>query len=117
MIRTDREALTCDLAECYRIYDMRDFPAYYIATLAAGLGEDSRIMKEMLGKKADTSTHLQAMTVDLLQYLLWTRTKDAQHGRNRPESITDKLTQAGEKDNAVVTADQFDRIRSGMLNG
>lgn len=116
MIRTDREALICDLAECYQIYDIRSFPAYYIATLAAGLGEDSRIMKKMLGKKADTSTHLQAMTVDLLQYLLWTKTKDAQHGRNRPESITDRLTQTKEKDNAVVTADEFDRIRNGIVN-
>lgn len=114
MIKADREALICDMAEIYHIYEIKDFPASYIATLAAGLGEDSRIKKKMSGSKTDRSIYLQAITADLLQYLLWSKTKDAQHGRNKPELISDKLTK--EKENEAVTMDEFKEIRERVIH-
>ena len=44
MLERSEDSLICDLAETYHIYDMRSFKASYIAILAAGLREDSRVM-------------------------------------------------------------------------
>ena len=43
MISVDRNALICDMAETYHIYDLRGLPARTLATLAFGLRADSRI--------------------------------------------------------------------------
>ena len=40
MIKTDEDALICDLAETYRIYDYRQLPAYQVAVFSFGLRDD-----------------------------------------------------------------------------
>ena len=57
MIRLDRDALICDLAETYHIYDMRSLPLQTVATLSAGLRDDSRI-KMKAGGVNTVSTYL-----------------------------------------------------------
>lgn len=52
MIATDRDALICDMAEVYGVFDLYALPVRLLATLAAGLREDSRIMLAMAGMKA-----------------------------------------------------------------
>ncbi len=116
MLDKDREALICDMAESYHIYEIKDFPAYYIAMLAAGLSEDRRIKRKLSESKTDKSTYLQAMQVDLLQYLLWSKTKDAQHGRNKPELITEKLTHKNQKETASMSIEEFNRARSRVIH-
>jgi hypothetical protein len=49
MLSTDRDALICDMAETYHVYDMRALPTKTVATLACGLREDSRIKLKMAG--------------------------------------------------------------------
>lgn len=49
MISADRDALICDLAETYGIYDYRSLPVQTVATLSAGLRNNSRIKSIMLG--------------------------------------------------------------------
>ena len=44
MLRRHREALECDLAETYGLFDLRMLPARKLATLAMGLRESSRVM-------------------------------------------------------------------------
>lgn len=44
MMNISEDALICDLAETYHIYDMRSLPLRTVATLSAGLREDSRIV-------------------------------------------------------------------------
>ena len=34
MIKTDEDALICDLAETYQIYDYKSLPAYMVATFS-----------------------------------------------------------------------------------
>ena len=41
MMALDREALLCDLAETYGIYDVRALPVSTLAVLASGLRENS----------------------------------------------------------------------------
>lgn len=93
MIALDEDALLCDLAETYHIHDMRSMPAAYIATLACGLREGSRIMMAINGLKVDFKTLLLAHIADSTAINVYFKTKDAEHGQNRPKSIVKYLTQ------------------------
>lgn len=94
MIATDRNALMCDLAETYGIFDTRALPASVLATLSVGLRDDSRIKMKMAGEKIPRQDMMQAAMVDRLSLLLWAKTKDAQHGMNRPKSLLEILTRS-----------------------
>lgn len=96
MISADRDALLCDFAETYGIYDLRALPVSTLATLAVGLREDSRIKTRLLGPSVSKSELLLAAAVDRLSMLLWTKTEDGQNNVNRPKSILSVLV--GEKD-------------------
>lgn len=91
MMVTDEDALMCDLAETYGIYDMESLPVTKIATFSCGLRGDSRIMQIMTDKQSDIHILLLASIVDRLSFLAWTKTKDAQNNRNRPESLVAKI--------------------------
>ena len=64
MLAFDSDALVCDMAETYHVYDMWSMPLPYIATLASGLGMDSRIRLKAHGLKTTWPTVLLAMLVD-----------------------------------------------------
>ena len=47
MLGLDRDAVICDLAETYGVLDYKALPVKTLATLCAGLHEDSRIRMRM----------------------------------------------------------------------
>lgn len=67
MLSIDRDALICDLAETYKIYDMRSLPLQTVATLAAGLRDDSRIKLLASGSPAKQDTILLAAIADRIE--------------------------------------------------
>ena len=93
MIALDEESLICDLAEVYRIYDMRSFPCSYIAILASGLRDNSRIKIKASGLEVDLDRLLLDHIADSSRYNLWAKTEDGQKGRNRPKSFVELLTE------------------------
>lgn len=108
MLSTDEDALICDLAEIYGVLDMRSLPVNLVATLSYGLREDSRIKLKMQNQSANFSTMLLATIADRLAILIWQRTKDAEHGYNKPESILDKLLNNEEKEfQSFSSSDEF----------
>ena len=114
MINEDEDALICDLAETYNILDYRALPARLLATLCCGLRDDSRIKIKLSGAKVPTDTLLLASAVDKLSFLAWSRTKDAEEGRNRPGSIVNILTgHTEEKDiMSFETAEEFETAKA-----
>lgn len=64
MISRDEDALICDMAETYNIYDIKSLPLPYLATLASGLGMDSRIRLKAEGLKAGWSTVMLAALLE-----------------------------------------------------
>lgn len=92
MIAADEDALICDFAETYHIYDYRGLRPSLAATLAAGLRPDSRIKMAMAGLQYDPALLLSAAAVDRLTTLAWMQTNDGQRGRNRPASIVEAMT-------------------------
>ena len=87
MLAADEDMLICDLAETYGILDYRALPVRLLATLAAGLRDDSRTKMRISAIRTPQNTLLLAAIVDRLSLLVWAKTKDAQKGRNRPESV------------------------------
>lgn len=100
MIARDEDALICDFAEVYHIYNLYELPPNQVAILACGLSEDSRIMMSLSGSKIDTKTYLLGMAVDALEMLLWAKTDDGQKGKNPPKSVVNALLGIEEEKNA-----------------
>lgn len=105
IIATDKDALVCDLAETYHVLDYRSLPARLVATLTAGLSDDSRVKKKLSGAQCSVETMLLALIADKLSYLVWFQTDDARKNRNRPDSIFLSLvgTQGQKSDSDVMT--------------
>ena len=115
MILMDEDALVCDMAEVYGVLDMYSLPLMTLATLATGLRADSRIMLKLRGQKIDDMTLLIACAVDRLSFIAWSKTKDAQRGNNRPESIVEKLiSDPSEKENDIVGYENGDDLLNHM---
>ncbi len=87
MISADENALICDLAETYGIFDYRALPVALLATLCVGLRDNSRIKMRLAGAKATRSEVMLAAIVDRLSLLLWCKTEDGRNGVNRPASM------------------------------
>lgn len=102
MLQEDTDAFLCDMAETYHIYDIKAHPVSVIARLAAGLREDSRIRMKIAGQKLSNTDSLLALIFDKVNWLCWTKTKDAEKGRNAPKSLYRMLT--GEEEQGEVTA-------------
>lgn len=92
MIVLDEDALVCDFAETYHIYDLYGLTVEYAATLAAGLRDNSRIKLKANGLKVDTKTLLLARIADSTTLNVYAKTKDAKHDKNRPKSLVEALT-------------------------
>lgn len=120
MIAADEDALICDLAETYGVLEYRTLPVRLLATLAAGLREDSRIKRRMQDTRLPPDTMLLAAAVDRLSFLAWAQTEDARHGLNRPRSVLEALT--GEQPAAgdcIVFDDieTYESARAAILGG
>ena len=123
MIRLDEDALICDLAETYQIYDYRQLPATRVAVFAYGLRDDSRIKMRLSGQTVSTDRFLLAGILDKLSTLVWFQSEDGQKGKNRPTSMVELLLNKNnnkEKDDEIVayeTGKDFEMARKKLLGG
>ncbi len=97
MMALDEDALICDFAESYHIYNIFDYPPVYIATLAIGLRDNSRIKLKLLGLRVDLEMLLLAHICDNTAINVYAKTKDAKHGTNKPPSFVELLSKEKEK--------------------
>lgn len=93
MIALDEDALMCDMAETYHIYNMEQLPPEYVAVLAYGLRENSRIKMLASGLRVSLDTLLLAHIVDNTAINYYAKTKDAKTGHNKPKSMVKAFTQ------------------------
>ena len=117
MIRTDKDALICDLAETYHVYDYKALPVSLVASLVVGLRDDSRIKMKLSGAKAPAEIILLASIIDRLSVLVWMQTKDAQKGRNRPKSLMSLLFPKETKATVYKTGEDFEKARKKLIEG
>ena len=119
MIRLNEDALICDLAETYHIYDYKQLPASLVAVFAIGLRENSRIKMLMGRQKVSLDTLLLAGIVDRLGILAWQKTKDGQNNRNRPKSLVTMLNGEEEERQEMVyrSGEEFEKAKAKILKG
>lgn len=111
MLSADREAVICDLAEVYGVFDHRALPVSLLATLCVGLRDDSRIKRKLSGMKLTRTEMLLAAGVDRISILLWLNSEDGRKGENRPASILDVLmgeTTEDKQTEGFDTAEEFE---------
>lgn len=91
MINTDEEALICDFAETYHIYNYRSLPLHMVGIYACGLRQDSRIIMATSKTKVTADQTLLAMISDNTRMLAWLNSADGMRGVNRPKSLVEML--------------------------
>lgn len=114
----DSTALICDFAETYHV-DIEELPPIRAAILAEGLRNDSRIKVKLSGAARDENTMILAAIFDAVRVLVWSKTKDAERGRNRPKSLVESLVgkQSGESDIISTNSGaEFKALREKILN-
>ena len=99
MINLNEDALICDFAETYHIYDYRSLPVKLAATLSAGLRDDSRIKMSAADVRVSYDTLLLATIADRIEAFRYGFTKDAKEGTNQPESIVASILGEDDKRN------------------
>lgn len=122
MIRTDEDALICDLAETYKIYDYRSLPVKLVATLSVGLRDDSRIKMKANDTTTSFDKYMLAGIFDRLSQLVWSNTKDGAKGRNFPKSIMAQLNKQEYKSSekeviAFNSGSDFKAYRESLIGG
>lgn len=121
MAATCGDELICDMAETYHVYDWRELPLKTAAVLASGLHESSRVRRKLSGRVLTLENELRADMLDQLKFLAWSKTKDAEKGRNRPKSVYQQLTEKKNGPKAKVTgfrsAEAFEARRRAIIEG
>ena len=119
MISLDEDALICDFAETYHIYDYRALSPTMAGVLACGLRENSRIKMKLTEQVVNMDTLLLATIADRLSILAWQNTEDGIKGRNMPESIVHSLIgKETERSHMVFdTGADFEAYRERLIHG
>lgn len=120
MAAVDEEALICDFAETYHIYDYRQLPARLAAVYACGLRQDSRIRIRLSGVNITQDQMLLSVIADSTRVLVWQNTKDGVAGKNQPKSILALLTgqeKEKEKPERFASGEEFLKWRETMMRG
>lgn len=116
MYELDKEALICDLAETYGIYEFEELPLRKIAIFAKGLREDSRIKMKMSQSKFNVKESLLAGILDRLTLILYSKTKDAEKGKNYPKLLLDEAEKK-EDLQGFMSSEDFEKIRRRIIEG
>lgn len=121
MIDLDKDALICDLAETYQVYDYKQLPLSTVAVFAYGLKDDSRIKQLLSDQIAPVERLLLASMVDRLSMLLWIQSKDGQKGVNRPTSLTDFFIKKEKEDTrefmTFESPEDYEAYRKQLFSG
>ena len=117
MIALDKSALICDLAETYGVLDYKALPVELLATLCAGLRDNSRIKMRAGGLSASPLELMVAHAADNLSLLRWGFTEDGQKGKNHPLLFTELIGGESQRDTnrGYATGAEFDAARAALI--
>ena len=107
MMALDEDALICDLAETYHIYDYRSLPLKTVATLSAGLRDNSRIKLKAAEASVGLDTVILAAIADNLALL---RAGMSSKNKGEPFLFSEAINSEKKKQKArgFATAEQFE---------
>lgn len=114
MLSVDREAVICDLAETYGVLDYRSLPVTLLATLCAGLHDDSRIKMRMMGLRRIAPSFAFVHIADTLTIILHALTGSKDKPRLYEDIMADK--QQKKKSTGFSSIEEFEKARQRLLN-
>lgn len=112
----DENALICDFAETYHIYDYRSLPARQAAIFAAGLRDTSRTMIRRNNERVPRELFIQAIIADRLGMIYYSMSDGT---AKKPASLVNLLlgidSQEGGHDDIISfdTPEDFDKAWKG----
>jgi hypothetical protein len=112
MLATDRDALLCDLAEVYHIFDFHALPVLTLAALSVGLRDDSRIKMKMAGINYIPPVVILASISDNLAALRYSLT--AKKGDPKPKLFGELMTKQIERKPARKT-EAYNKTLAGIM--
>lgn len=119
MLREAHDELLCDFAEYYHIYDLRKHSVQYIAILAKGLRPEARTKMKISKSEVTYDKLALATLIDGVNILIWQNTKGGRTGKNRPQSVVDRLIKR-ETEKEIVgfnSSADFELARARIIMG
>lgn len=109
--------MLCDLAQYYHIYNYKALPMEFIATLCCGLPSDSRTIRKINNQNYSTEELMLMNIVDKLSLIWWSKTKDGQKNRNRPQLIAEMLNKTNSSKDKMIfnSANEFEAKRRKII--
>lgn len=114
MLSVDRDAVVCDLAETYHVLDYRSLPVTTLATLCAGLHDDSRIKMKLMDMQRIAPSITYVHMADTLTMILHALIGD----KNKPTLYQDIMTgkQTKKKSTGFSSIEEFEEARKRFIN-
>lgn len=116
MEASDKDALTCDFAQYYKIYDLDRLDIEKLAILAKGLPSKARIYRSLSGQDTDLDRLILAGIFDRLNLLLFAFA--GKKGDKAPESLVNKMMGNEEEEEAkslYSSGEEFEKKRNELL--
>lgn len=113
MWSTDRDAVICDLAETYHLLDYKSIPVELLATLCAGLHDDSRIKLKLAGLRRIAPVFAYVHMADTLTVILHAITGSKSTPKLYEEIMIDK--QLTKKTTGFSSIEEFEKARQRFL--
>ena len=119
MYAKNPDALTCDMAETYGVFNIQSLPARLAATLAVGLRDDSRIKMAVTETPVKDEIVLLACIADCVRWIQWSMTQAAQNGADPPKSLLDYYLGIEREEKLVGydTPEEFEEARRRIMEG
>lgn len=117
MLDEDEDALICDFQQFYQVSLLPILidDLERASVLAWGLPDESRIKRLISKQPVDNQTLLMAYMLDDLNFIAWSKTKDAEKGKNKPKSVVESLYKDKTETSAYLTADDWQKARAKIL--
>ena len=119
MLNIDSDAVECDLAETYQIFNYRELPLRRVALFCVGLRDNSRIKMKMSNTKCSLDSLILANISDKISIYLWKK-----YGGKKPSLIMDGLIEHKNNDYEINKdvlvfndSDEFEKARKIIING
>ena len=115
MLGADKDAVLCDLAETYGVYDLYQLPVMTLATLCSGLHENSRIKRKINGFNEVPAEYTLVHIADVLSMLI----NSIAGSKKKPELYSDYMTgkRKENKHSGFSSIDAFNAAREKIING
>ena len=118
-----RDALICDFAQYYHVYDIDAVDVQTAAILACGLPSDSRTIREMSGSKHDPERIYKYALIDAVRSVEWAIIQ-AHSGKKkvkRPESMLQKYLGLDKDQKQEVqgfdSPEEYEAARARIIEG